>query len=319
MNAETTERKRKTTLPKFFIKKKSPKSSPAGSPRSQASSHDDIDVDLSGMADEDVDNETINTPPTPEPKCSSPQRKTQSSPQDKDENNRHEKEMLQFIELVNALSNQNGSVPPKLESLEQEAVEQFFEEYLSYEGKDKGKISKFIEPFLLESLKEFEIGNVRATDSDILHYLRQHTKPKTVDDIINALEAKVGISSNATTTRNKLLSLVMSMRKTVDQLGLKEVAATDASFILPFKRKKELLLSKLPRDFQHDFEKYSSYRKEAENLQELYNQLTAVGEKYAGSWDDAVQTEFTPYEDSPMYKDAQKKHSKAVRSLRSNK
>ena len=247
MNAETTKRKRKTTPPKFF---------PASSPRSQASSHDDIDVDLSGMADEDVDNETINTPPTPEPKCSSPQRKTQSSPQDKDENNRHEKEMLQFIELVNALSNQNGSVPPKLESLEQEAVEQFFEEYLSYEGKDKGKISKFIEPFLLESLKEFEIGNVRATDSDILHYLRQHTKPKTVDDIINALEAKVGPQT--------LRSFYLSKEKT------------------------QLLLSKLPRDFQHGFEQYSSYRKKAESLQELYNQLTAVGEKYAGSWDHAV-------------------------------
>ena len=65
-------------------------------------------------------------------------------------------------------------------------------------------------------------------------------------------------------------------------------------FIFPLKKQKELVLSKLPRDFREDFKTYCDFRKEANSITELYKQLKEVGSEYSGSWEDSTYPTLKP-------------------------
>lgn len=156
-----------------------------------------------------------------------------------------------------------------------------------------------------------------ASDVDVLHFLKTLTKPKSVEDIARILEMHVGIDPSASTGDKKLLSLVVSFKKAVDKLGLSEQSTSDSELILPFKKKKEILLSKLPSQFQEEYDEFASYHKDPTDVKSLYQQLKQVEKKYSGSWNTAYA--IPAYEESPMYKKHQEEHLQSVRETRSSK
>ena len=82
-----------------------------------------------------------------------------------------------------------------------------------------------------------------------------------------------------------------SLEKAVAKLGLDEWTPNADGFILPFCKKKEVVLSKLPEDFQDQFRKYDSLRVSASNGYEMYN----------SSWELPSSSSLLNDEDKPAY------------------
>ena len=97
------------------------------------------------------------------------------------------------------------------------------------------------------------------TEVALLNYLRKGTKPSSVEDIYNLLENEISVDPAASTGKKRLLSLMTSLEKAVAKLGLDEWTPNADGFILPFCKKKEVVLSKLPEDFQDQFWKYDKF------------------------------------------------------------
>ena len=281
------EGKQKATEPKIFVKNKSPKSSPSSSPRS---------VDLTNEAEaEEKKAPCTGTPPK----------------QDVDE-------LAKFMALLHQASQKDKpESPKKLCTLEKDEIEIFLRSYIEY-GKKGGKkqCTDFMDPMLLKSMKDYELENgSKSTYHDVLHFLKQRTKPRDVDDILLTLNTRVKIDPTAKTGETKLFSLMTSLTDAVDS------SKSSGDFIFSFRMKKKLILSKLPSEFRKEFEKFSAFMEEPSDMREFYKQLKSVEEKFNGSWDDADSgSEFTEeYEDSPFFKKAQEDHTRAVRNARKKK
>lgn len=189
-------------------------------------------------------------------------------------------------QLLKMLSLQNITEPECLSSTEKPEVEKFLKSFEDYQ-KEGGKESAltFIEASLLTSIKKYELNVSVITEVALLNYLRKGTKPSSAEDIYNLLENEISVDPAASTGKNRLLSLMTSLEKAVAKLGLDESTPNADGFILPFCKKKEVVLSKLPEDFQDQFRKYDSLRVSASNDYELYSQLKEVCAMYNGSWE----------------------------------
>ena len=111
----------------------------------------------------------------------------------------------------------------------------------------------FVDDDLLMTIKEFELGDINAKDADVYLYLREESKVRHPNELIDYLYLNVGIDPGATSGSKRLLSLMKSLRSAKSQLGLQESAKKADDIILPLDVQKEILLSKLPPQFRKQF------------------------------------------------------------------
>ena len=87
-----------------------------------------------------------------------------------------------------------------LKNTETKSIETFIEEFQIYRSKGgEKKFVCFIDKDLLETIKEFELGNPNASDTDVYHFLKQDSKARSAKEIFEYLSKNVGIDPRATT------------------------------------------------------------------------------------------------------------------------
>lgn len=210
-----------------------------------------------------------------------------------------------------------GQEPSILKTTEKDAIEMLIKEFNAYlnSGGSK-KLKQFIDPPLLDGILQFELKNRSAKDEEIYNYLSaEYSRVKSVSDIEDALNScKIKIDENATTGPKRILSLMTSFNREIGKLNLPEEATNQDTLILPFKEKKKFIISKLPKDFQAQFNQHAKFHKKIATMDELYDQLRKVEKKYSGSWD--IESCAFDSDDQSMYSSLQDQHSR--RQLRSS-
>ena len=307
-----------------FIKRKSPKSSPKSSPRS---GDEDLHLDLG----EDLPfGESKKRKQSVSPKqARSPVSTPKGSPvRTKDEGSPLSPGKL-FIEtqvdlsraLKSLVVEKDCRLPALLKDTESRNIQKLFEEYDNYKkrGGDKPLV-EFIDHELLMTIKEFELGDVHARDADVYLYLKKESTLKNPKEIIGYLFLNVQMDPKATSGSKRLLSLMKSLRAAKTQLGLHESSTNADDVILPLDVQKQVLLSKMPKHFQKQFNLYSKFRKEPADMMEFYRQLKEVEKEYAGSWDSEPELSKEtnlPDDDVPdIFQDYQEDHEANLNSNR---
>ena len=108
---------------------------------------------------------------------------------------------------------------------------------------------QFIESSVLETIRDYKLGNADTTAADILDYLNDKIKPKSWEDICDILESNVKIDASASDAEDQIQGLFISLKETMKQTGIKPDGTCEMeSFLWNFAEQKVFYWKSCPMD-----------------------------------------------------------------------
>lgn len=231
---------------------------------------------------------------------------------------------LKMFMKTMSTSEQVAEQPNMLVNTEVANLKVFFTETEAYvKAGGKKPIIDFIDKPLLSHLRELELGNSHATQTEVLAHLKAQYQPSGWKAVHDVMTHEVGIDESMTTPHTRLQSLFKSLSFAMDHLGLQETkpSSTCGTDYYPFGRQRKLLLSKLPNDLKVQFYSWQEYNSEAQNRKELWDQLIVVSKGYKGGWGVSTSSKKDSSlrydEDMNVYAKEHREHFGAARKTRS--
>ena len=179
--------------------------------------------------------------------------------------------------LQNIQDNKTLDEPFILESDDdKEEVERWYKKYNKYSRMGGKKSAKdFIDESLLAAIIEYEFEDSYVTDEDIIQYLMKDMTPTDAYSLYEKLVQNVSIDSGLKNGKSKILSLFQSLKENLERNNVSESLeeCEPGQLAFPPKSQMQLIMDKLPREFQEKLEVKFKFCNKPKDMRELYKLL----------------------------------------------